>query len=176
MVATFATLLALPVLINGLTSKHGSAPVAAVPGGGADIGDSLRAAAAPEQTVAPTQPQAKTPETVADQKSSLPRATSPSQPQVLDIAIPQTLPGTSARGLAAYRRIGSSHGSPGCTSPLIPLGARVKVTNVDNGHELVCVIVSNAALGRNEVIAVDAGVYAQLGDPVQAPLPVFVTW
>ena len=136
--------------------------------GGADIGDSLRAATASDQT--------ETVDTVADQKSSLPRATSPAPPQVLDIAIPQTLPGTSARGLAAYRRVGSSHGSPGCTSPLIPLGARAKVTNVDNGHELTCLIVSNAALGRNEVIAVDAGVYAQLGDPVQAPLPVFVTW
>ena len=58
----------------------------------------------------------------------------------------------------------------------MPLGSRARVVNVDNGHELTCVIVSNAPLGRNEVIAVEASFYAQLGDPVQAPLPVLVTW
>jgi len=172
MVASLATLLALPVLINGLTSKHANTPVAAVPGG-ADIGDSLRAATqATGQPAAATQ----TTDTLAEQRSSLPRATSPTQPAVLDIAIPQTLPGTSARGLAAYRRIGGQHGRPGCTSPIIPLGTRTRVVNVDNGHELACIVVSNAPLGRNEVIAVDSSAYAQLGDPVQAPLPVFVTW
>ena len=84
MVATLATLAALPVLVNGLTSaKQGAAPVAAVPGG-ADIAESLRGVAI---RTAPSA--SKT--TVAAQRSNLPRATTPTQPPVLDIAIPQTL-------------------------------------------------------------------------------------
>ena len=84
MVATLATLAALPVLVNGLTSaKQGAAPVAAVPGG-ADIADSLRDVASQAPSAAKT--------TVPAQRSNLPRATSPTQPVVLDIAIPQTLP------------------------------------------------------------------------------------
>lgn len=168
--ATLATLVALPVLVSGLTSaKQGGAPVAAVPGA-ADLVDSLRAAASSGSASASAR------DAIPAQRSNLPRATSPTQPTVLDIAIPQTLPGTTARGLAAYRRLGAARGAPACASPLVPLGARVKIVNVDNGHELTCVIVSNAPLGRNEVIAVQAASYAQLGDPVQAPLPVLITW
>lgn len=166
--ATLATIVALPVLVNGLRSgSEGATPVAAVPGGAA-LADSLRPASSGAVT---------TKGTVPAQRSNLPRASLPTPPPVLEIAIPEALPSTSAKGTASYRRFASGRRSdPACASPVAPVGARVEVVNVDNGHLITCVVVGNVQLPKGQVIAVDATAFAVLADPVLSPIPVRITW
>ena len=170
-VATIATIVALPVLVSGLThGKHPSAPVAAVPGGGADLASSLRAAASSAGSAPATTPP------VPDQPADLPRATSPTQPAVLDIAIPASTSPDSAQGLADYRNLGTRHGLPACITPLVPVGTTVAVVDTDNGHKLSCLVIDTAALPQDEVIVIDTTSFSLLGDPVESPIPVALTW
>jgi hypothetical protein len=165
--ATVATVIALPLLVSDLTSgEDGAAPVAAVPGG-ADIAGSLRAAASSAATG---------PAAVSEQRSNLPQATSPTDPAVLEIAVPDSLPASSAKGLAGYRHLGRRGGVPACASPLAPVGARVTIVNVDNGHQVTCLVTTPAVLRTGHVIAVDSSGFVQLSDPVQNPIPVRITW
>jgi hypothetical protein len=166
-IATLATIAALPVLITSMGSGNEPAP-AAVPGG-ANLADPLRGGSSAPST---------TPDTVGPQRSNLPRATQPSQPTVLEIAVPASDPATTAKGLASYRRSSSSgrrSGAP-CITPAAPLGAKLKVENLDNGHEVECVVVANDTLPNGWLISLDATEFLQLGDPVQTPLPVRITW
>jgi hypothetical protein len=169
-VATVATLAALPVIISGLTSgKEGAPPVAALPGG-ADLGDSLRAAAG---SIAPS-----TEPTIPEQQSKLPLPTQATQPAVIEIAVPQTEPATSAKGKAGYRHFGGllNRTTPPCATSIVPVGTRVTVTNVDNGHQLVCSVVSSGPLVGGVDIAIETSAFSALGDPVQSPISVRLTW
>jgi hypothetical protein len=167
-VATLATIAALPVLVGSMGSRSEGASVAAVPGG-ADLADALRGgstsdAPAPRATIGP-------------QRSNLPRATQPSQPPVLEIAVPASDPATTAKGLGSYRHFaGARPGSVPCHTPAVPVGAQVKVENLDNGHEVTCTVVSNLPLPNGLLITVATEGFTKLGDPVQSPIPVRLTW
>jgi hypothetical protein len=52
----------------------------------------------------------------------------------------------------------------------------VKVENLDNGHEVTCTVVSNLPLPNGLLITVDTESFTKLGDPVESPIPVRLTW
>ncbi len=165
--ATVATVVALPVLVHGLVARRSNdAPVAAVPGG-ADLAHSLRNAASSNP--------ARTP--VPEQRSQLPLAPVPTQPPVLDIAVPASTSPSTATGTAVYRRFSTGPRTrAACATPVLPVGTEVKVTDVDNGHELRCVVVSNDPPAQGELIAIDASAFLALADPLDSPIPVTIDW
>jgi hypothetical protein len=164
-VATLATIAALPLLVGSM----GSGPdVAAVPGG-ADLAGALRSGTSSD---APS-----TRPTIGPQRSNLPRATQPSQPAVLEIAVPASDPATTAKGRASQRHFaGAPRNAAPCATPAAPAGTQVKVENLDNGLQITCVVVSNLPLAGGLLITIDADSFAQLGDPVESPFAVRITW
>ena len=95
-VATLATIAALPVLVRVDGQQERAAPPSPRSPVAPTSADALRGgstsdAPAPRPTIGP-------------QRSNLPRATQPSQPPVLEIAVPASDPATTAKGLGSYRQ------------------------------------------------------------------------
>ncbi len=99
----------------------------------------------------------------------------PPKPAVIQIVVPAVNPAVTVEGGASYSRtIGVIDDS--CSSPAAPLGATITVTNRDNGHSVVCVNNYPFPLLAPMVIVVSTKLYTRLGELVDAPLPVRLTW
>ena len=99
----------------------------------------------------------------------------PPKPAVIQIVVPAVNPAVTVEGGASYSRtIGVIDDS--CSSPAAPMGAIITVTNRDNGHSVVCVNNYPYPLLAPMVIVVSTKLYTRLGELVDAPLPVRLTW
>lgn len=147
--ATIITIVALPTL--WLTSRDEASdgtlnPVAAAVNGGS-----------PVFMVGPTappvpEPEVATPAPVADQVT----------------------------GRATFRRWDSAtvaqlRNYP-CHTTVAPVGARVTVTNVNNGRSVPCVNTGAETAATNAIIVLHTEALLSIGDLADAPLPVRVTW
>ena len=99
----------------------------------------------------------------------------PPKPAVIQIVVPEANSKVFVEGGASYNRmIGVVDDS--CSAPAVPLGATITVTNRDNGHKVVCVNNLPAPLAPKIVVVISTKLFQQLGELVDAPLPVRLTW
>ncbi len=97
----------------------------------------------------------------------------PPSPVVLNVAVPTTDPSTAVTGLASYVRSGTP---TRCDSPHAPLNATIRVTNVNNGRTVTCQNTFTFGLANGLVIVLDESAFLQIGDLVDAPVPVRISW
>ncbi|HEX9258036.1 MAG TPA: hypothetical protein VF855_00765 [Acidimicrobiales bacterium] len=99
-------------------------------------------------------------------------------PVVIDVAVPQPTTDQETRGRAAFKRWapGSSWVTNPCATPLVKVGTVITVTNLDNGHSTTCVNVAKTEPPEGLVAVLDTGVFEQIGELVQSPVPVRLTW
>jgi hypothetical protein len=50
------------------------------------------------------------------------------------------------------------------------------VTNLDNGHVTTCTVALKKSLPGGQLIVLDTPIFQELGDLIEAPVPVRVTW
>ncbi len=55
------------------------------------------------------------------------------------------------------------------------IGARLVVTNTDNGHRVACRVVSND-VPDGVTVVIDTDLFLDLADLVEAPVPVSLSW
>jgi hypothetical protein len=165
--ATAATVLALPFLLDQSQRTPGLA--AAPPGGQADLAGQL-------------------PRTSTDTETSLaensalitlaPRnATTTLQ---IVIAVPTSLPEGSkvAKGRAGYRTWQNTANGRPCLFGGAPVNTILSITNLDNGRATTCLAAGAQpdAATSGLVIVLDASVFQDIADLVEAPVPVRVAW
>jgi hypothetical protein len=184
----------LPMLMreNGKHADRPSVAAAVAPGG--ELAATLRAAdpssssatgnghtAAADRTggadagAAP----ASTPTTTTDPPPGfLSGPTTGPPPAVVAVAVPGPLPSTFRAGKASFRRwaAGAVSVSNPCATPYAKAGARVTVTNQDNGRSATCVVVARNALDPGQIIVLDTSVFEQIADLGASPIPVTITW
>jgi hypothetical protein len=172
-VAFSLTALALPVLLReGTRHPSGRPTVAAV----TPHGDELAAPLQSEQASTSTTAASTTSDPVdAPYLGSSPSATAT---HVITIAIPTTLPSTSAIGSASYRHWdpGSSWVPDPCTAPTLDVGTHVSITNTDNGHETSCIVVGHDGVPAGQILVLDTPLFEELASLVDSPIPVQITW
>jgi hypothetical protein len=167
LVATALTVVALPLLLNETRNDGSSA--AAVVGPANELAAVGKAAAAADTTEAPTS---------STDGGFLGGPTSAPPPVVIDIAVPAAKPDKRATGRAGFKRW-----APGtvammnpCATALVRTGATITVTNLDNGHTTTCVNIGTAGVPKGTDIVIQTEFFEQLGDVVQAPVPVELRW
>jgi len=85
-----------------------------------------------------------------------------------------------AAGRATFRRwdstaIATLRAHP-CLTFVAPLGARITVTNVNNGRSVTCVNTPAEQPPQNAMIVLDTEALLRIGELADAPLPVRVSW
>jgi hypothetical protein len=97
-------------------------------------------------------------------------------PIVIDVA--PTGDRADAVGSATFQRLGGQvgEGDPRCWTNLAPFGARVVVTNTENGFKVTCLNGDTRPLPPDFVIVIDSDAFASLADLTEAPIPVELSW
>ncbi|MEK7295178.1 MAG: hypothetical protein AAB018_01430, partial [Actinomycetota bacterium] len=90
------------------------------------------------------------------------------------IAYPQVL-GQSITGTATYSNLGYTE-SPVCSSIDAPIGITITVTNINNGRKVTCVNVFSLLVPAGISVVLHTTVFEKLGDVVDAPIPVTISW
>jgi len=62
------------------------------------------------------------------------------------------------------------------TSGAVVSGAKVTVTNVDNGRTMQCTNVGNIGLPAGVDVVIHTDIFSELGDLIDAPLSVRISW
>jgi hypothetical protein len=165
LVATAATMLALPLLVRENRAQQGERPdaVAAV-APGVDLAGPLRGGS---DTAAPP-PAAVTVATAAPIVTTAPPA--------IEIATPVSTSGSTVTGLASYKRLSPTPGPRLCATPLAPRGRTIRVLDIDNGHEVLCTNVSTKQSVNGSTVLLDTTTFKELADLAQAPIPITVSW
>jgi hypothetical protein len=166
LVATAATILALPLLVRENRAQQGDRPdaVAAV-APGIDLAGPLRggsgADAGPQELVVtvPTAP---------------PIAATTAAP--IEIATPVSTSGNTMTGMASYKRLSPTPGPRLCATALAPRGRTLRVLDIDNGHEITCTNVSTKQSVNGNTLLLDTTTFKELADLAQAPIPITVSW
>lgn len=161
-VATVLTVIALPLL---WTSKDSSSPGTQLAVTGASPSADLNA---PAQSAAATPVRAF----VAEPASSV------ASTNVITIDVAGQPAGSTATGKASYRNWpnGLTAEKRPCGTPMVPFGARIVVTNVDNGKKVACVNVTTRPLATGSDIVIDTATFVELADLTDAPLTVEMSW
>jgi len=104
--------------------------------------------------------------------------TTAAAPTVIEVAVKPVKSERQQRGHVAFRRWapGSTWVANPCATPLVKVGTTVTITNLDNGHATKCVNVSQAQPPSGLIAVLDTAVFEQIGELVQAPVPVSLTW
>lgn len=174
LVATAATMLALPLLVRENRAQQGERPdaVAAV-APGVDLAGPLRAAS--PSTDAPNDSTSERPAAPPE-----PPPTTSEAPVVtaapIDIATPVSTSGSAAAGRATYRHLATTPGAHWCATGAAPRNKTLHVLDLDNGHEITCTNISTRAPNDGDVVALDTELFKLLADLSQAPIPVTVSW
>jgi hypothetical protein len=188
------TLVMLPVLLNENASHTDRPSVAAAVAPGGELAATLRAAdpsssgtsegkssvaadaaASGGAAAAP----ASHPTTSTDPPPGfLSGPTTGPPPSVVAVAVPGPLPATFRAGKASFRRWapGAVSVSNPCATPYAKAGAKVTVTNQDNGRSATCVVVARSALDPGQIIVLDTSVFEQIADLGASPIPVTISW
>jgi hypothetical protein len=102
-----------------------------------------------------------------------------SLPDVITIDVASAPIGNALHGKASYRNWpeGLNNGeSRPCGTSLVPFGARIVVTNTDNGKKIACVNVTTRPLTGDVAIIIDTTTFVELADLTDAPLAVDLSW
>jgi hypothetical protein len=102
-----------------------------------------------------------------------------SVPDVITIDVASAPAGNLLTGKATYRNWpeGLENGeSRPCGTSLVPFGARIVVTNTDNGKKVACVNVTTRPLTGDTAIIIDTPTFVELADLTDAPLTVDLSW
>jgi hypothetical protein len=163
------TVVALPWLVGQSRDDQATRPPAVATVGVANDLTAGLALAAPDAA-------APAPERAAPQDQG--EATTPSSVVVIDIAVPAPKPDDYAVARAGFRRWppGSVPVLNPCATPLAPAGQTLTVTNLDNGHSIRCVNIGHLGIPKGTDVVIQTEFFEQLGDPVQAPVPVSLQW
>jgi hypothetical protein len=97
-------------------------------------------------------------------------------PAVIDIALPDAPGDREVQGKATYRRYDDTTIFRPCTTYLVPSGATVTVTNIDNGLSTTCTNTFGVSKPADADIVMDTNVYVAIADLVDAPVPVRLSW
>lgn len=99
-------------------------------------------------------------------------------PVVIDVAVPGPKPDNEANGKAGFKRWapGTTAFWNPCATALVPRGKTITVTNLDNGHSVQCINVGSSGVPKGTDIVIQTEFFEQLGDLVQAPVPVQLRW
>lgn len=163
--ATIITIAALPFLWNARQDGGGES-VAAIGVGSVASDGAVSGMTSPTALISPSY----LVDPLAASDTTLPRVVT------IDVASPSD--GKSASGQANYIRwsgVGSDKDRP-CGTTLAPYGARVVVTNNDNGYKVACTNVSSKPLAEGVVIVLDADEMLLIADLTDAPIPVTISW
>ena len=63
-----------------------------------------------------------------------------------------------------------------CGTTRAPFGARVVVTNTDNGFRIACTNVEHQATATGVVMVLDTDAFLELADLGDSPIPVQISW
>jgi hypothetical protein len=166
LVATAATMLALPLLVRENRAQQGDRPnaVAAV-APGIDLASPLSGASGG---------------TVSTQELAVTVATSPpvavTTAAPIEIATPASTSGNTMTGLASYKRLSPTPGPRLCATAAAPRGRTIRVFDIDNGHEITCTNVSTKQSVNGSTVLLDTTTFKELSDLAQAPIPITVSW
>ena len=165
------TLLAVPFLIKDQGSSKTNSPAAVSGTGGGDIAAPLRG----------SDPATGAGATGADSSIRAGFLGDPTQlpsTQPVVIGVPPAPSDTMATGKAGFRRwaADSVTTSRPCATAAAPIGARIIVTNLDNGHTTLCIVVSQRGMPATQLIQLDSSVFSELADLIDSPIPVRLNW
>lgn len=95
----------------------------------------------------------------------------------ITVNVPPAATGTHIKGDASFIRWPSdiTNGKRICASPHATIGTEITVTNLDNGRSLTCTNATTESRG-DLVIIVDADVFIEIADLVDAPIPVEISF
>ncbi|MEI7548049.1 MAG: hypothetical protein WCK21_08330 [Actinomycetota bacterium] len=99
----------------------------------------------------------------------------PSPPGVINIAVPPAPSASSFRGLASFHRYLATQ-PRACTTQSAPDGAALTVTNTDNGQTTTCTNTLTIVVPAGVSILLHTGVFTEIGDVADSPIPVRVSW
>jgi hypothetical protein len=96
-------------------------------------------------------------------------------PPVIDnAATPAPQSTNTIQGNASYVQVVDT--TTLCTAPQAPGGATVTITNLDNGMTVTCTNTLGVTIPTGLAIALDADLFVQIADLVDAPVPVRISW
>jgi hypothetical protein len=96
-------------------------------------------------------------------------------PAVVDVLVPAPPSAQQADAVASFRRFGNVADRP-CATELAPVTALVTVTNVDNGRTMQCTNVGNIGMPPDVDVVIHTDIFSELGDLIDAPLSVRISW
>lgn len=99
----------------------------------------------------------------------------PTRPAVIDVNVPPPPGANEAIGKASYHRY-AGVGVSVCTSLTAPDGAKLTITNLDNGQTTTCTNTLGMALPAGSDVVLNTAVYVLIGDLADAPIPVRLSW
>ncbi len=166
LVATAATLLALPLLVRENRAQQGERPdaVAAV-APGIDLAGPLRGGSPGTSD---------TPQVAVTTAPAAPVVVTTAAPIV--IATPMSIAGNTLTGLASYKRLSPTPGPRVCATAAAPRGRTIHVLDLDNGHEVTCTNVSTKQSVNGSTVLLDTATFKDLADLAEAPIPITVSW
>jgi hypothetical protein len=183
-VASCLTLIALPVLLREGQEQRAERPptVAAVaPRGEAlasPLGDETASttAANPSSNSTASSPPASTPTTDRDPPAFL-SSIPPTTANAIVVAVPTEVLANTQSGQATYRRWppGAKATDP-CAAWFLKVGTKVTVTNLDNGHTVVCTVTDRTGVPADGTVVLDTPTFSRLADLIEAPIPVSISW
>ena len=102
--------------------------------------------------------------------------TTPPKAAVVPIVVPASVANHSLDGMATYKT-GIDPQSTSCSAARAPFGARLTVTNLDNGRPIQCLNkIPPKIFGKGIEIQLPTTLFEQIGQLVDAPLHVRITW
>ena len=160
----------MPLLFKETRKSQDGRPssVGALPAAGNDIAGAItRAAPAASDT----------PAAATDSSIVFPVTEAPVTTQIV-IAVPTSPPDGQVvlNGKAGYQTWRSSAWPNPCAFPKAAETTKLTITNLDNGKSTTCVVVSNATPAGGMSLIMDTPVFSQIADPLEAPVPVRITW
>jgi hypothetical protein len=174
LLAIVLTAIAMPFLMNSRSARP-----AATPGLGTDLGAQLGTntlnSDAPATTVATTT-------TTEPAESSVPpflagpKTVAPQAPVIVAVPAPAK---NELQGVAVYRTFPATWKNlprPCVVDAGPPGGTTVTVTNLNNAHTVKCVVATHVILPAGHVIALSDAIFDELGDVIDSPIPVKISW
>jgi hypothetical protein len=166
LLATAATMLALPLLVRENRAQQGDRPdaVAAV-APGIDLARPLRGG---------SDTSTGTPDVTVPVTQVTPIVTTTAAPT--DIAVPVLSASNTLTGMASYKRFSPTPGPRLCATAAAPRGRTIHVLDIDNGHEVTCTNISTKQAVNGNAVLLDTATFKELADLAQAPIPITVSW
>lgn len=91
------------------------------------------------------------------------------------IAYPADNDGQMDRGIATYKRFPDA-AQTGCATNVAPLGAVITVRNLNNGRKIECTNLNIGYIPPNVDLVMHTGLFEDIAELKEAPLPVELTW